>query len=370
MDGSDDFGDDDIWSALIRSSQEELFPDYTNDVGVPDQLPPGSYDGHLDHRLPPLDGLVGWDGNMSPLNSSTTHPEPNTHPRPHLDLPNFPLAPEHAAALPPRYRWPQSSTSARTSHPQTTTPSTLRGLPRPPSPSAIDTPPSAFDSGSFDPDNISVSSSSRSNSPNLASGGSNLDHYVDLTRDSSPPIMPPSRHPFPPRNTPPNRRNAGTMTGPCEEVYSRPAKRRKTDMPPSRPIKVEGIDLTGVDDDNGLLKVLEQQRLASIKSQQEEASKPVKLSTLQCIICMENMKDITATSCGHLFCHSCLMEALIAGENQGDAGKGIPKCPVCRKKVVRPSATDKRVTRHDVVPLTIKLKVRSQVGKGKERAVD
>lgn len=40
--------------------------------------------------------------------------------------------------------------------------------------------------------------------------------------------------------------------------------------------------------------------MALIKTQQEEARRPVKLSTVQCIICMENMKDLTATSCGRL----------------------------------------------------------------------
>lgn len=38
--------------------------------------------------------------------------------------------------------------------------------------------------------------------------------------------------------------------------------------------------------------------MATIKAQKEQASKPVKFSTLQCIICMENMKDLTATHCG------------------------------------------------------------------------
>ena len=61
------------------------------------------------------------------------------------------------------------------------------------------------------------------------------------------------------------------------------------------------------------------------------------------------------------------MEALIAGENQGsEPGKGIPKCPVCRKKVVRPN--DHRRDNHNVVPLAMKLK--SRTNKGKEKAVD
>lgn len=60
----------------------------------------------------------------------------------------------------------------------------------------------------------------------------------------------------------------------------------------------EANNLQGIDDDTGLSKVLEQQRMATIKAQKEQANKPVKLSTLQCIICMENMKDLTATHCG------------------------------------------------------------------------
>ena len=61
------------------------------------------------------------------------------------------------------------------------------------------------------------------------------------------------------------------------------------------------------------------------------------------------------------------MEALIAGENQGsEPGKGIPKCPVCRKKVVRPN--DHRRDNHNIVPLAMKLK--STTNKGKGKAVD
>ena len=64
------------------------------------------------------------------------------------------------------------------------------------------------------------------------------------------------------------------------------------------------------------------------------------------------------------------MEALIAGENQGsEPGKGIPKCPVCRKKVVRPS-DHRKDRKHEVVPLAMKLKTKRRVNKGKGKAVD
>lgn len=81
-------------------------------------------------------------------------------------------------------------------------------------------------------------------------------------------------------------------------------KRRKTGAEASqssqRPRTIEEVDLRDVDNDAGLSRVLEQQRKATIAAQQEQASKPVKLSTLQCIICMEPMKVLTATHCGKL----------------------------------------------------------------------
>ena len=72
------------------------------------------------------------------------------------------------------------------------------------------------------------------------------------------------------------------------------------------------------------------------------------------------------------------MEALIAGENQGlEPGKGPSRCPICRKKVVRPKeGKDPK----NVVPLELKFVTRprpaketetverSGNGKGKARA--
>lgn len=64
------------------------------------------------------------------------------------------------------------------------------------------------------------------------------------------------------------------------------------------------------------------------------------------------------------------MEALIAGEHQGDQGKGQSRCPVCRKKVSRPRddkmrAKDKR----ELIPLEIKFSTRSSMAKGKGKAL-
>lgn len=62
--------------------------------------------------------------------------------------------------------------------------------------------------------------------------------------------------------------------------------------------EIDEVDLRDMDDDDGLTNILEKQRIATVKAQQEQADKPVTFSTLQCIICMESMTNVTATHCG------------------------------------------------------------------------
>lgn len=109
--------------------------------------------------------------------------------------------------------------------------------------------------------------------------------------------------------------------------------------------KIEEIDLSQDDD---VLDVLKKQREEAIKAQARPEETVTAFNTFNCVICMDRPTDITATACGHLFCHTCLMEALIAGENR--AGPGEPKrsqCPVCRKNISRTKATD-------IIPLLLK----------------
>lgn len=57
------------------------------------------------------------------------------------------------------------------------------------------------------------------------------------------------------------------------------------------------------------------------------------------------------------------MEALIAGEQQSsDPGKGVSKCPVCRKKIVRPK--DNKPSQQ-VIPLELKFLRRKNRGADK-----
>lgn len=208
----------------------------------------------------------------------------------------------------------------------------------------------------------------------------NQEGFIDLTTDSSPPTMSSTVHK---RSSSTSRNSSVSSTS-----LANPRKRVKTgEMPTNEgPQEVDHVDLRDVDDDDGLARILEQQRLASIKAQQEQANRPVTFSSIQCIICMDSMTNITVTHCGecptkqfrnyesdtdgyhvlclgHLFCHTCLMEALIAGEQHGpDPGKGVSKCPVCRKKVVRPKDNKASV---QVIPLELKVMSKSELGRKK-----
>ena len=97
------------------------------------------------------------------------------------------------------------------------------------------------------------------------------------------------------------------VSGNSTQTAESSSKRRKTaaGARSERLVKdedIEEVDLRDVDDDNELSKALQKQHETAIKAQRkEESDKPLKLSGLQCIICLESMKDITATSCGEEF---------------------------------------------------------------------
>jgi len=59
---------------------------------------------------------------------------------------------------------------------------------------------------------------------------------------------------------------------------------------------VEEVDL--VDNTNQLQSALQKQRVEQVKAQEGPSDKPLRLSTLTCVICMDTPTDITATSCG------------------------------------------------------------------------
>ena len=122
-----------------------------------------------------------------------------------------------------------------------------------------------------------------------------LNGFIDLTADSSPPqTMPPT--------TRKRRASAMATPAPATPPRIRSNKRRKisdVSVKDEAETKVEQLDLFDVDDDDGLSQVLEQQQAVAIQEQQkQQGDQPTKLSALQCIICMESMTDMTVTHCG------------------------------------------------------------------------
>ena len=118
--------------------------------------------------------------------------------------------------------------------------------------------------------------------------------FVDLTEDTSSPSRP--RMPSP--SSPPRSQKRRRLDADSSAISPRARQRLRRNSRNAAPPALEEVDLRDVEDEKGLSKVLEDQRMATIRAQQEEAARPVKLATLSCVICMEPMTDVTATYCG------------------------------------------------------------------------
>ena len=115
-------------------------------------------------------------------------------------------------------------------------------------------------------------------------GSDSFNTFVDLTQDS--PQMPPSHH---------KAKTSRTISSSLEDEPFKSVKKRKTGAAASN---IEEVDLRDIDSDTDLARVLERQRVATVKAQQEEADKPTKLANITCVVCMEEMTNMTATYCG------------------------------------------------------------------------
>lgn len=87
---------------------------------------------------------------------------------------------------------------------------------------------------------------------------------------------------------------------------------------------IEVIDLSTDSDSDSLVE--EVQGPGSPVRQENESEDP-RLSHLKCVICLDSPTDLTATTCGHLFCHECISSALRV------TSPAAGNCPVCRRKV-------------------------------------
>ncbi|KAL4821234.1 hypothetical protein BDW67DRAFT_179937 [Aspergillus spinulosporus] len=175
-----------------------------------------------------------------------------------------------------------------------------------------------------------------------------------------------------PSSSPPRRRRSSTtQAGPSRF----PKRRRLTNQtisssssqPDHEPI--ESIDLTEVDGNSSLAKVLAKQREDAVAAQQPSGGGNARsrLTAYTCPVCMETPKDATATICGHLFCHKCIMEWLATTEEQradraGKAPRGL--CPQCRQPL---SGVDATGPKRNLVPLQIKLFTKKRTNSAEQR---
>ncbi|KAI9887247.1 MAG: SUMO-targeted ubiquitin ligase complex subunit slx8 [Watsoniomyces obsoletus] len=121
------------------------------------------------------------------------------------------------------------------------------------------------------------------------------------------------------------RRAASPVPGPSERVTKRTkatGKEAKSRVANNEEELGDEVEELG-DQDNALSSMVQQQQ----EEEHKQDNQPTRLSSLQCVICLEPPTDMTVTFCGHLFCHGCLMLAI----NSAEANRG--KCPVCRQPV-------------------------------------
>ncbi|KAL3423229.1 Slx8 protein [Phlyctema vagabunda] len=159
-----------------------------------------------------------------------------------------------------------------------------------------------------------------------------------------------------------------------------PAKKRKRATDSQNPVKrptrrssvaivgeAEHVDLAGIEDEEDYAALKLKEKAEELKKQQlEEATRPVRLAEIQCIICMDNPKDLTVTHCGHMFCSECLHEALYAGNNEKKS------CPVCRTVIgttLQGRGADKKQPKNGVFHLEMKLMTSNRKGKMPQRNV-
>ena len=65
-----------------------------------------------------------------------------------------------------------------------------------------------------------------------------------------------------------------------------------------REASVEQVDLRDVDDEDAVGKVLEKQRVDAVNLAKAESGKATNFNSITCVICMEEMTNVTATHCG------------------------------------------------------------------------
>ncbi|KAJ5800056.1 uncharacterized protein N7518_002124 [Penicillium psychrosexuale] len=191
---------------------------------------------------------------------------------------------------------------------------------------------------------------------------------VDLTTRSS------RRNPISLSSSPPAAPDHATSSRHGQFTTTRGVKRRRnwndehdgSFASPSAFSENEPIETIDMTDDSGaaaLARTVAKQREDAIKAQAsaESDSSLSALLSYKCPICMETPVDATSTSCGHLFCHKCIIDCLKMSEQTrgGDSSKQHKgTCPVCRTPISRKEMPGKS---KNLIPLLFLTKKRSDL---------
>ncbi|CAI7593461.1 unnamed protein product [Penicillium glandicola] len=196
----------------------------------------------------------------------------------------------------------------------------------------------------------------------------NRPEVVDLTTRA------PRQNPISLSSSPPSGSNHASSSRPGLLPTNRGVKRRRnwddehgdsvtSSSTLSEDEPIETIDMT---DDAGaaaLARTVAKQREDAIKAQAsaESNSNLSAILAYKCPICMETPVDATSTSCGHLFCHKCIIDCLKMSEQTrgGDSSKNHKgTCPVCRTPISRKETPGKS---RNLIPLLFQTRKRGDL---------
>ena len=147
----------------------------------------------------------------------------------------------------------------------------------------------------------------------------------------------------------------------------RTAKRSQTT---ANGANVESISLLDDDDNPTATSILSKQRADAVASQnipspsshttheEKPQRQPTKLTGMQCTICMDSPHELTATTCGHVFCRECISGWVGAPDVRGRA----KNCPACRTALTVVETGKRRGNKHTLVALEFMRRTRPVEG--------
>ncbi|KAK0711028.1 hypothetical protein B0H67DRAFT_601874 [Lasiosphaeris hirsuta] len=159
-----------------------------------------------------------------------------------------------------------------------------------------------------------------------------------------------TEHPIPSSTSARSRARPSTR---LESEQPAPKKRKRTETEQPK------VEEDGFEEDKSVsfVDLVDTEKVPDTLLNPPKPKNEIKLSAFQCVICMDDVTNLTVTHCGHLFCADCLHSSLHI-----DLTKRI--CPICRQKVDnRPSSGKFSQKARGYYPLELKLTTRKSLGK-------